>query len=314
MSFEIRKYNANDKALWNNFLLTCKNSHFIFNRDFMDYHAEKFVDSSFVVTDKKDKIVALLPGNINDNIFYSHQGLTFGGFLLDKKIHAVDLLIIFGKLKHILKADGITKIIYKCIPTIYHKYPAQEDLYVLFRNDATLYRRDISSSIFIADGFKYSKGRKWGVNKAKKENVTCKELETPSEVWCLIREVLNEHHKAEPVHSEIEIDSLKASFPKNIRVYGAFLDDKIVSASVIFENDGVYHTQYLACNAKGRDVCALDMLIDYIINENSEQIKYFDFGISNEDNGNYLNEGLISQKESFGARAIVHDFYSVEII
>lgn len=42
-------------------------------------------------------------------------------------------------------------------------------------------------------------------------------------------------------------------------------------------------------------------------------MKYFDFGISNENNGRFLNRGLIAQKEGFGARTIVHDFYELSI-
>lgn len=314
MNFRIKKYSESDRNIWNDFLLTCKNYHFMFNRDFIEYHSDRFKDHSLIILDEKDKIVALLPGNLTDRTFYTHQGLTFGGFLINKNTHASDLLEIFKILKLYLKEEGIEKIIYKCIPTIYHQYPAQEDLYVLFINNAKLYRRDISSSINIEDGFKYSKGRKWGINKAKKEGVICKLLDHPSEVWSLIREVLSEHYNTTPVHTETEIDYLKQKFPNNIKVYAAFLNEVIISAAITFETDQVVHTQYLACGKTGRDICALDLLIDFIISESKKYAKIFDFGISNENNGRYLNNGLISQKESFGARAIVHDFYSVDII
>ena len=314
MSFRIKKYSDSDRDLWNNFLLTCKNYHFMFNRDFMEYHSDRFKDHSLIILDRKEKIVCLLPGNLSNGIFYTHQGLTFGGFLINKNIHASDLLEIFDILKSNLKDNGIEKIIYKCIPTIYHKYPAQEDLYVLFRNNAKLYRRDISSSIYIEDGFKYSERRKRGINKAKKGGVICKILDNPSDVWPLIREVLSENHSTNPVHTEIEIDYLKQKFPNHIKAYAAILNGKIISAVITFETDQVVHTQYLACGELGRDICALDLLIDFIICESSKYAKVFDFGISNEDNGRYLNTGLINQKEGFGARAIVHDFYSVDII
>lgn len=35
------------------------------------------------------------------------------------------------------------------------------------------------------------------------------------------------------------------------------------------------------------------------------------FGICTENNGNFLNEGLINQKQEFGGRGIVHDFYLI---
>ncbi len=41
--------------------------------------------------------------------------------------------------------------------------------------------------------------------------------------------------------------------------------------------------------------------------------KYFDFGISTEKEGHFLNEGLIAFKESFGGSAVIHDFYEISV-
>ncbi|WP_213786225.1 hypothetical protein [Citrobacter portucalensis] len=56
---------------------------------------------------------------------------------------------------------------------------------------------------------------------------------------------------------------------------------------------------------------ALDGLIDHLVNNKYGHMRYFDFGMSNEKQGLILNEGLISQKEGFGARTITHDFYEI---
>lgn len=285
----------------------------MFHRDFMEYHADRFEDFSLIIMNENKKVMTLLPGNVSNNIFYSHQGLTFGGFLMDKNIHAAEVIEIFDEVKKFLKTNHIEKIIYKPIPMIYHQYPAQEDLYALFRNDAQLSRRDISSSIIIENAYNYSKSKQWSINKARKEGVVCKQVEQPSQLWGVIRAVLEENHKTCPVHSETEIDYLKEKFPNNIKAYAAFYQNEIVSACVTFENTNVVHTQYLACSRLGRETRALDLLIDYVIGASSEYAAVFDFGISNEDDGRYLNNGLISQKESFGARAIVYDLYSVDL-
>lgn len=285
----------------------------MFHRDFMEYHADRFEDFSLIIRDEKQNIITLIPGNINNHIFYSHQGLSFGGFLMDKNIHAIELIEVFEQVKLFLKKNQITKIIYKPIPVIYHQYPAQEDLYALFISDAQLNRRDISSSILIEDRYKYSSSKKWGINKAKKQGVVCQEVEKPSMLWMLVRQVLADHHETSPVHSEAEIDYLKKKFPKNIKAYAALYNHEIVSACITFETVEVVHTQYLATNRIGRDIRALDMLIDHVISESLNYAKIFDFGISNENNGRYLNSGLISQKESFGARAIVYDLYSIDL-
>ncbi|AOA56989.1 GNAT family N-acetyltransferase [Acinetobacter larvae] len=313
MTFSVRKYVAADRLQWNTFLSGCKNNHFMFHRDFMEYHADRFEDFSLLIVDDKNKIVSILPGNIEQHIFYSHQGLTFGGFLVDKNIHASEFIEIFELVKVFLKQQNIEKIIYKPIPNIYHQYPAQEDLYALFRSNAQLNRRDISSSILIHNAYKYSRAKRWGINKARREGVLCLEIQKPSEVWGVIREVLSEFHDANPVHNEQEIDYLKEKFPKNIKVYAAQHQGNNIAACVTFETEEVVHTQYLASSKLGRDLHALDLLIDHVILQCSTYAKILDFGISCENNGHYLNNGLINQKESFGARSIVYDLYSVDL-
>ncbi|WP_216938131.1 MULTISPECIES: GNAT family N-acetyltransferase [unclassified Acinetobacter] len=312
-SFQIKKYEDSDKIIWNEFLLTCKNYHFIFNRDFMEYHSDRFEDCSLIFKNDKNKIMALLPGNIKDNIFYSHQGLTFGGFLINRGLHAADILELFTQLKIFLKEKNIEKIIYKCIPIIYHNYPAQEDLYALFINHANLYRRDISTSIYLEEEYSYSASKRRSIEKLKKNGISCEEVEQPSVVWGVLREVLHQHHNQQPVHNEIEIDLLKNRFPNNIRAYKCCFEGQIVAAAVTFETDRVVHTQYLASNNKGREERVLDYLIDFLINKSKKVAKIFDFGTSNENEGKFLNKGLIYQKERFGARAIVHDYYNIDL-
>ena len=125
--------------------------------------------------------------------------------------------------------------------------------------------------------------------------------------------MLLQHHNQQPVHNEIEIDLLKSRFPNNIKAYKCCIDGHIVAAAVTFETDRVVHTQYLASNDKGREEKVLDYLIDFLINNSKKFAKIFDFGTSNENEGKFLNKGLIYQKERFGARAIVHDYYSIDL-
>jgi hypothetical protein len=55
---------------------------------------------------------------------------------------------------------------------------------------------------------------------------------------------------------------------------------------------------------------ALDLVIAETINEARDAgVTLISFGTSTENGGKVLNQGLLWQKESYGARAIVHDFY-----
>lgn len=313
MNLSVSKYNSELKDEWDGFVGACKNTHFIFYRDYVDYHSDRFSDFSIIVRNERNEIVAVLPSNISENVIYSHQGLTFGGYLTNHKMNADMMLSVFYEVNFFLKNIGVNKIVYKCIPHIYHESPAEEDRYALFINNATIVRRDVSSSIYLGNKLKYSKGRKWAINKAKKEGVEVELLRDHEEFWPLLENVLMKAHGARPVHNIQEINMLRERFPGNIKTYVAKRKGIVISGAVIFETETVAHAQYLATSEDGRNFGGLDYLIDFLISSRYQDKRYFDFGTSNEDQGRTLNKGLIAQKEGFGARAIVHDFYEIEI-
>lgn len=310
---KILKYEVAMKSLWDNFVDNSKNGHFFFKRDYIDYHSDKFYDYSLMVYNSKNKLLALLPANKSAEVIYSHQGLTFGGFIVDDKFQTSEMLEIFITVKSFLSDAGFEKLIYKCVPYIYHDKPSEEDRYALFINDASLIRRDVTSTIDLYEPPRYSKGRKWSINKAKKEGILVCESDDYAAFWELLETVLQENHSAKPVHTLDEIKLLASRFPDNIRLFLAKKDSAILSGAIIYENKNIAHTQYLANSSEGRDIGALDLIIDYLLKEYYKDKRYFDFGISCEQAGRYLNSGLISQKEGFGARPVVHDFYELTL-
>ena len=205
-------------------------------------------------------------------------------------------------------------MVYKTIPYIYHTLPSEEDRYALFRLGAKLIRRDISSTIDLSSHFKYSKLRKRVINRAKKEHLEIVKSDDYQEFWRLLSELLRVEHQVAPVHALEEIEYLAKKFRDNIKLYVVKKDKKLVAGTLIYENRTMVHTQYLANSVEGKTIGALDFLLDHLITVIYKEKHYFDFGISTEKGGRYLNSGLISQKEGFGARAIVHDFYELEIV
>lgn len=310
---EITKYHITYKHMWDDFVRNAKNTHFFFQRDYMEYHKDRFKDFSLMIFNGKGRLIALLPANIKDNILYSHQGLTFGGFLIDDNMKTETMLEVFEILKKYLKEQNIKKIIYKCIPYIYHKKPAEEDRYALFISNAKLIRRDISTAIYLKNKINYHDQRKRAIKKALKNNLIVEESEDFEQYWKILENALKNKYNSKPVHSVDEIVKLHSLFPENIKLYVAKKENNILGGTVIFENEIIAHTQYLCNSEEGRKIGALDLVIDTLINKVYKDKQYFDFGISNENNGKYLNRGLISQKEGFGARAVVHDFYELEI-
>lgn len=309
----IIRYTNEYKSLWNEFVINSKNGHFFFQRDYMEYHSNRFEDFSLMIFEDKHKLIALLPANLRENVLYSHQGLTFGGFIVDDNMKTETMLETFGLLMQFVKKQKIEKILYKCMPYIYHIKPSEEDRYALFRHHAKLIRRDVSATICLDQKIKYQEQRKRAIKKAIKNNLVFEETKDFESYWGILEKTLKLQHQTKPVHSLEEIKKLSILFPNQIKLFVAKKDTVVLGGTLVFENEQIVHTQYLANSIEGRNVGALDFVIDKLIIDVYKNKKYFDFGISNEDAGRYLNTGLIAQKEGFGARAVVHDFYELEI-
>jgi hypothetical protein len=306
------RYNKEKKKEWNDFLCLSKNGHFIFERNYMDYHSHKFEDCSLMFFDQKDKVVAIFPANISNNILYSHQGLTFGGMIVRDKITTPEILNVFDSLILFCEKNEIEKVIYKRIPDFYCDLPVQDDLYALFIKGFKLTRCDVNSTVKLQEPYSYSKGRKWSINKAKKEAIEVIESKDYDLFWRLLSDVLS-HHNAIPTHTVSEIESLSELFPSNIKLYLAKKNNEILAGTVLFLNKNVVHTQYMASSDLGRQVGALDYLVHQLMSDNYSDKKYFNFGISTEQSGAVLNEGLLSQKNGFGAKTTVHQFYEIQL-
>lgn len=310
---EIRRYRREDKELWNSFVNKARNATFLFDRNYMDYHADRFDDNSFMFY-HKGKLKAVLPANVAGDTLYSHQGLTYGGLLLDKKATVEDVLECFDSLNFWLRENGISKVVYKTLPWIYQQYPSEEDLYALtWKCKAQLISRDISSSIVIDNKLKFAESRKSGIRKALSLNIEVGESNDVDGFWHVLEDNLGNRYNAKPVHTASEMKLLMSRFTNNIKLYVAKMNGEIVGGTLIYVTPQVVHTQYISASVEGKKHGALDLLFDYIINKEYANCRYFDFGKSTEQGGAYLNEPLIFQKEGFGGRGVCYDWYQWEL-
>ena len=310
---EIRRYRREDKELWNSFVSQARNATFLFDRNYMDYHADRFDDNSFMFY-HKGKLKAVLPANVAGDTLYSHQGLTYGGLLLDKKATVEDVLECFDSLNSWLRENGISKVVYKALPWIYQQYPSEEDLYALtWKCKAQLISRNIASTIVIDNKLKFAESRKSGIRKALSLNIEVGESNDVDGFWHVLEDNLGNRYNAKPVHTANEMKLLMSRFPNNIKLYVAKMNGEIVGGTLIYVTPQVVHTQYISASVEGKKHGALDLLFDYIINKVYANCRYFDFGKSTEQGGAYLNEPLIFQKEGFGGRGVCYDWYQWEL-
>lgn len=306
------RYTKKNQPEWDALVAKSRNGTFLINRAYMDYHADRFQDCSFLVL-KKNMLEAVIPGNRKGDVFYSHQGLTYGGVISTENITVVDMLEIFRLLNERLRQEGCSTVIYKAVPAIYHRMPAEEDLYVLFRNHAKLIGRQISSAIFQGNKTSFIGSRKSGLRKAVRCGVQVQRSESFCVFWGILSDVLMSRYGANPVHSLKEIELLHQRFPEKVALHVAVVSNRVVAGVVMYINEQVAHVQYIAANEEGKQCGALDLIFDQLVNVVYPAIPIFEFGASTEKGGLLLNASLIFQKEGFGGRGIVYDVYEYSL-
>jgi hypothetical protein len=305
--FAVRPYIRADAETWDALVARSRNGNLLHRRGYMDYHADRFVDRSLVV-ERNGEPVAVFPANIEGAQVTSHGGLTYAGLITTHALRAGSTLAVFEQIGHHYRALGVERIVYKAVPHVFHAYPAEEDLYALHRLGARLKRRDMSSVIPLQEAFQFTPGRRRAVEKARKEGIRLQTGTDPAAFHAMLTEVLRKHDVV-PVHSLAELRVLQARFPQQIVLHEARRGDALLAGVLAYDFGTVVHTQYLAVSDEGRRLDALSLLLAELIGGTYATRRYFSFGISTSQGGRVLNDGLVTQKEYFGARAVVHDFY-----
>lgn len=309
----VEPYRTVHADAWNAYVSKAKNGSFMFQRSYLDYHADRFSNESVIVVDDSDTPIALFPASRRDDVIVSHGGLTYGGVICDRGMRATTMLDVFALLILHYRETGAQRLIYKAIPHIYHELPAEEDLYALFRNDARLVRRDVSSTVLLSDRLPYSKGRSHCVKKFAKSGLVVERSFDFHGFMALEAAHLGAKFGVTPVHSGDEMTLLASHFPENIKLF-VVQRETILAGIIVYESQQVAHAQYIASTDDGRDASAVDGIVDHLLNVVFRGKRYFDFGISTEQAGRQLNAGLAGNKETYGARTTVYDTYELSLV
>ncbi len=309
------RYSDREQELWDRFNRGTKNRLFMFDRNYMDYHRDRFPDHSLLFYNENEP-VALFPACERDGELLSHGGLTYGGFLVDDHMKQHSMMECMNALKNYAASNGFSKIIYKTIPYIYHSQPAEEDRYALYASGARLVTVDASTYVNLQRPLKMPKGRKAQVSRAKREGVTVEVLTELKDYETFIElenDILESRHETHAVHTAQELKMLHDRFPENIHLIAGMKDGKLIAGTVVFEYDRVIHTQYMAANEEARQIGGLDLVIATVMERYRQEKNWLDFGISTEHGRIYLNEGLIAQKEGFGGRTGVYEIWELDL-
>ncbi|MDE6287279.1 MAG: GNAT family N-acetyltransferase, partial [Muribaculaceae bacterium] len=227
---------------------------------------------------------------------------------------ALDMLELWDAMTELLRREGFRRIVYKTMPHIYHRRPAEEDRYAIFRSGGRLTRSLVSSVIDLDDPIPFDQGSRQRARKAAAlPGISIGPSEDYQGFWDVLSRLLDSRYGAGPVHSLAEIELLHGRFPDNIRLYTAVLDGELLAGVVIYVSPTALHSQYTAASPRGKELSVVPAIYSRIIDDYKGRVRWFDFGTSNEDDGRSVNPGLLRQKCSYGARAVVYDTFTIDL-
>ena len=312
--FSVKKYTAEDKREWDQLIDSSKNATFLFKRNFMDYHQHRFDDFSLMIY-KKNKLVAVIPANHQNKIFYSHQGLTYGG-LVSTRSNAETVEQILNAVIHFLSQHSFEAIHLKVMPQFlqadYHS--AQE--YFMFQKGGVLIRRDMNFIIDLSKKLKFSNSKRRKPNSETANSLHIAASDDLKTFWDdMLCPGLANNYGVKPVHSLAEIQLLKERFPQHILQYYVYADETKIAGMLLFVDNGVVKSQYVSATETGKSLRALEFLyVELLLKYQAEGFRYFDLGITNTREGMEYNPGLTRYKEEFGAFAVNMDHFKLRIL
>lgn len=310
--FDIVRYTSNKADEWNAFVAQSKNGTFLFDRHYMDYHSDRFEDYSLMFY-LRGRLYALLPANKKGDKLQSHMGLTYGGLVMDAKTTAALTVSLFNELNDFLRQHGFSKVLYKCVPWIYHQMASEEDLYAMSSTcNARLVSRDLGTVIIQRNAIRWERVRRRALKRAEEAGLVVEKSEDFAGFWHILENNLETKYGSKPVHTLQEMEFLHSRFPDNIVLYVSKKGDEMLAGIVIYVSSQVVRAQYSSATPLGKQLGAIDVIYDRIINHDHSGFPYFEFGTSAAGHTNAINESLVFQKEGFGGRCICFDQYEWE--
>jgi hypothetical protein len=311
MNLRIVKYAASELEKWNHFIRCADNSNFLFERNFIEYHSTRFIDAS-VLLFEDDHLVAVFPANRDENVIYSHQGLTYGGLILTERRNVKKMIEYLYKVFDYFRQDDVSQIVYKPIPFYLCKSNNDLEHFVLNILKADTTKVDTSFVLDYRNELKFQERRKRSIKKGEKVTTETRLDNNFDAFWNnILIPNLRIKFGASPIHSLEEIKLLNCSFPNQIKQANAYVNNEIVAGVTLFEFENCIHCQYISSNDFGRDSGAIDTLFNHLINLYKPNKTYFSLGTAN-NNGNDINIGLCEWKEGWGAKIHAHFHYRFE--
>ena len=191
----------------------------------------------------------------------------------------------------------------------YKKYQQYSELNTYI--DLEKYDEDILSN--------FNQAKRRNINNCIKENLKCKKIYSDNEIiimHTIIKDNLKKY-SVKPVHTAEELIKLKNIYiPNNIDFFVSHIEDNFNAAIVVFyfPKTKTIHTQYLCSKEEFAKLSPMSfMYYSMILEAKKMNYKKVSWGVSTENFGHVLNQGLLKNKESYGSTYSVNKTFYKEL-
>lgn len=317
---EILPYTLEQKKRFDDFVLNDSiNGTFLQTQNFLEYHpTARFEDASLLCHNSGIIYAAILGAKIGDE-FISHPGTTFGGPIISPSHYTGN------RVQDILKTlDNYLSIHYKkakirITPAIFSKESPDLLEYTLehlgyFRKTELSSYTPLNSN---EDPLIYcDKECRRIFRKASDFSIEYRDFQSihDFEIFYEYLKLSKAKYNVAPVHTLEELLELtNKRIPENIRFRGIWHNGIFVAGMMffIFPETKNIHAQYIATNPDFLNFQPATAIYIYAMREAAKEgFKNISWGISTENQGNFLNLSLLHFKESFGAKHSANVIYT----
>lgn len=333
-NIKIVKYENKHFDLYESFVENSINGTIFHERKFISYHPEERFDDCSLLFFRGEKLVAVFPAAIiqkeNIKILKSHPGTSYGGLIIKENLSYSFTNSLFEKLEEYCKKNNINFIEFRHSPRIFLKNPLDQIEFVLINRGyireaeelATCYElsqiKYLTNSQYINyfNNYTNTKARQ-NIKKAISKKLNFKFIHNDEDIsnYYNILENNLKKYNTKPVHSLKEIIKLINLYPERVKISVTEFDGRILGGFLIFNiNTLGWHIFYSALDYNYLEYKPIHFCLFKLKKYLSQMsYKYLNYGISTENSGKYINESLLSFKESFNGIGVVRTYWQKKL-
>jgi hypothetical protein len=322
MCIQVEVYQSEFRPRWEKFVRSADNGTLFHRQLFLDYHPADRFPSHHLIFRKKNQVLALLPAATRDvkgtKTFISHPGASYGGFVVPPRLGIRDAHLLIETFLNHLRGEHFGRAELTPPPLFYSAHPNNYLDFALLKQGFQYLKRELTSvvplprrGVEVLSSFK-SEART-ATRKAQKLGVTVRESNDYEDFYHILRNNLRMRHNVAPTHTLEELLRLKSLLPDEIRLFSAYLKEEQIAGVVLFLcNPQVLLAFYISHRQEFQKYRSVNLLFYEIMSWGQRRgFAYLDFGtftLNMEPNW-----GLGKFKETFGAKGLFRDTYSLDL-